>query len=223
VVEDVTDREMIIESFSRYVSRDIAQRILQTGRPLRAEGQPRRAVLLAVGIPGLEGQQHALDPGEVVDLLDRYVRAICDAVAPHGGVIDGVEGDRVMVTFADREQDCVHPVEAALELQRVLGEIDEKRTGEGRTWPRAATGLHLGTVLWVNVGGSRRMLHTVLGPPTAVARALQEAAGPGEVLVSAELAAGLGGRLELEQAPPVAVAGQPGLLEAFRVRGSART
>jgi PAS domain S-box-containing protein len=208
VVEDVTEREKIIESFSRYVSREVAQRILRGERDLAPRGQHRRAVLMAVGIRGFRSLLAELDPQETVDLLDRYVRAVGNGVFHHGGVIDSVVDDCVLVYFTGRDQTCAAPVESAVEVLRRIEGLDRRRRRDGKPGLQVGLGLHVGEVLLVNVGGKRRMVHTVLGEPAVVARTFQAAAGPDEILVTDAVARDLDDRFELEPGLPVQIDGQ---------------
>jgi len=219
VVEDVTEREKIIESFSRYVSREVAQRILRGERRLTPLGEHRRAVLLAVGIRGFRPLVDQLTHQQTVELLDQYVRSVGNAVFHHGGVIDSVVGDCVLVYFAGRGQTCRAPVESAIELLRRIERLDNRRRSEDQPGLQVGIGLHVGDLLLVNVGSSH-MVNTVLGEPAAVARALQAAAGAGEILITDEVAADLGDHFELEPGLPVTVKGHPAPLPALRVKAT---
>ena len=204
VVEDVTEREMIIESFSRYVSREVTQLILRRGGGgLEPAGKPRQAVLLSVGIRDFATLIRELPLEAVVELMDQYVRAVGNAVFTQGGVIDSVVSGRMMVYFAARNQDSVTPVRAAVDLHRRLRTLHRRRLEQGQPGLQAGIGLHLGEVLVVNVGGRRRMVHTVLGEPTEVATALERAAQPGQILLSPEVAAGLDKRIAVDPGPRV--------------------
>jgi len=217
VVEDVTEREKIIESFSRYVSREVAQRILRGERPLAPMGEHRRAVLLAVGIRGFRGILNRLTPHQTVELLDQYVRTVGNAVFHHGGVIDSVVGDCVLVYFAGNNQTCRAPVESAVELLRRMERLELRRICDGLPGLQVGVGIHVGEVLLVNVGG-QRMVNMVLGEPAAVARSLQAAAGADEILITDAVARELDDHLELDPSLPVIVKGYPAPLPAFRIK-----
>jgi len=75
-------------------------------------------------------------------------------------------------------------------------------------------------VLVINVGGRRRMVHTVLGEPTEVATALERAAKPGQILLSPEVARGLARRIAVEQGPRVRLKSRDLVLEPVCVAPS---
>lgn len=203
LLDDVTEREKIIESFSRYVSREVAQRILRHGGPLKPAGEPRRAVLMGVEIHGFRSMMEQLSPEQVVQLLDQYVRLVGNAVFHHGGVIDSVVSGRVLVYFANRNQECLTPVNSAVELGRRMIRLNAVRKQENRPPFSVSISLHTGDVLLVNVGGKRRMVHTVLGEPAEIAWALLSSAGPEEILITREMAKQLNDKTGLEPGPSV--------------------
>ena len=218
VVEDVTERETIIESFSRYVSREVAQKILRSGRPMETGGEPREAVLLMVGIRGFQALLEELSAEEVVQLLDRYIRTVGNAVFHLGGVIDSMIGDRVTVYFPCDEHDRTAAARAAMELRERVNRLNAARLGRGKRHLEVGIGLHVGEVLVLNIGGRRRMVHTVLGDPIMVARALQKAARPGEILASRALAQRFGeDELSLEPGPRVRMVRQDHIVRTVRV------
>lgn len=218
VVEDVTEPETIIESFSRYVSREVAQKILRSGRPVETGGEPREAVLLLVGIRGFQELLDELSAEEVVHLLDRYIRTVGNAVFHLGGIIDSMVGDRVTVYFPCTDRDRAAAVRAAMELRQRVNRLNATRLGRGKRHLEVGIGLHVGEVLVLNIGGRRRMVHTVLGQPIMVARALQKAARPGEILVSRALAQRLGkGELTFKPGPRVRMVRQDQIIRTMRV------
>ncbi len=161
---------------------------MRSGKPVETGGEPREAVLLMAGIRGFQDLLDQLSAGEVVQLLDRYIRTVGNAVFHLGGVIDSMVGDRVTVYFPWSERDRDAAVRAAVELRQRINRLNVMRFGRGEANLEIGIGVHVGEVLVLNIGGRRRMVHTVLGDPILVARALQKAARPGEILVSRVLA-----------------------------------
>ena len=217
VVEDVTEREAIIESFSRYLSHDVVDQVLRRGKALQQSGETRRVLMLEVNIRNFRRLSKELPPEAVVELLTDYVRAVSEAVFHHGGSIETVMGDSLLVHFDHLRDTSRPPVDAAIELCRRLEGTNLKR--ELRKAPRieVGIGIHLGEVLVANVGGKRRMIRTLVGDAAQVAHSLQAVASAGEILISAAVAKGLGDEVKLENGPLVSVEGHPEPVEAFRV------
>ena len=220
VVQDVTEREMLIESFSRFVSREVTQGILTGSQPAAPRGEPRQAVLLTAGIKGFNQLLEQVESTEVVGLLDQFLRVVGNAVSPAGGVIDSLVADHAVAYFsvtAGAVAEHAAAVRAAVELCQGVGRLNRRRREQGSPPLEVSVGLHVGQVLVVNIGGRRRMVHTVLGEPTTMAHALQKAARAGDILISEALALVVEGSLPLAPGPRVRLVRQDLVLQTRRV------
>lgn len=217
VIDDVTEREQLIESFSRYVSRDVVDRVLRRQGKIETSGELRSATLLACGIRDFRSLVKNLGAAGVTELLTDYIRTIGDAVFHHGGVIDSVVGDAVLVYFSHhRPGSCKPAVEAGLELSHRIDELNDLREREDRTALSLGIGIHVGDVYVLDVGNERRMVHTVVGEAALIAQALQDVASGGEVLISTDVKACCEDVYELKHGPVLSIKGRPPV-EAFRV------
>ena len=103
----------------------------------------------------------------LIDLLNCYFGPMCDAVAEHGGEILKFVGDAMLAIFpvgADPAQTCRAALVAAERAQAAL--IDENRRREAAGLSRIEYGLalHLGDVMYGNIGSDTRLDFTVIGP-----------------------------------------------------------
>jgi PAS domain S-box-containing protein len=217
VVDDVTEREHIIESFSRFLSRDVVEQVLHKGKGQQPTGETRRVVLLAANIREFRRMIKDMPEAGVVELLSEYVHVVSDAVFHHGGVVDSVVADGVLVYFDSLRGACGPAVKAAVELIGRLETANRQRADRKLQPIHIGIGIDVGDVLVANVGDKRRMAHTVVGEAALVAQALQEVASGGEILVSANVAKAAGEGVVLENGPVVSVKGHDRPVEAFRV------
>jgi PAS domain S-box-containing protein len=217
VVDDVTEREHIIESFSSYLSRDVVEKVLRRGKASQPAGEPRNVALLAVSILGFRSMLKEMGVEGVVELLSDYLRSVGEAVFHHGGVIDSVVADAILVYFDNIRTTCAPAIEAAKELIGRLEGVNQERAARKAPAISVGVGIHVGQVFVVNVGGKRRMAHIVVGEAALVAEALKDVASAAEILVSADVASSVGGAFSLENGPVVSVKGQSKPVEAFHV------
>ncbi len=224
VVDDVTEREHIIESFSRYVSRSVVDRVLS--RPTaKAEpsGELKRAVLLACGIRDFRKLVKDQGTPLVTELLTEYVRTIGDAVFSERGTIDSVVGDAVLVYFSSGRggrTDCHPAVNAALKLRERFERLNDARQKANKPPILVGLGVHIGEIFVLDVGNEQRMVHTVVGEAALIAQALQDVASGGEILVSTQVRDCSGERFAFEPGPHLAVKNQAPV-EALRLVGVA--
>jgi PAS domain S-box-containing protein len=223
VVDDVTEREHIIESFSRYVSRAVVDRVLSRPQAgVEPSGELKHAVLLACGIRDFRKLVKDQGTPMVTELLTEYIRTVGDAVFGERGTIDSVVGDAILVYFSaasrDGEADCRPAVNAALTLRERFERLNEAREKTQKPPLLVGVGVHIGEIFVLDVGNERRMVHTVVGEAALIAQALQDVASGGEILVSSKVREQSGECFAFEPGPYLAVKNQAPI-EAFRLVG----
>ena len=107
-------------------------------------------------------------------------------------------GDGVLATLsfteADRARTCQNALDAAAETMRKLEMLNAARTASGLPTVTVDLALHIGEVLYGNVGATDRLDFTVIGPAVNEVTRIEALCEPlrNTVLVSAEFAAALG-------------------------------
>jgi adenylate cyclase len=112
-------------------------------------------------------------PGEeVIELLDDYFEVVASRVHAHGGNVLKFIGDGVLAIFrTDGALDQTAARAALVAAREILaGLAERKRDGQSL---RAGIGLHIGTVMYGNVGSAERLDFTVIGPATNLAFRLE--------------------------------------------------
>lgn len=145
--------------------------------------------ILFADIRGSTGMAEAMSPTEFRRLLDRFYTAASQAVFANSGVVDKFVGDEIMAVFAPMLGED-HPARAVAAAQGVL-----RATGHaepGGPWVPVGAGVHTGQVWFGAVGEGQSVEITVVGDAVNIAARLAAAAGPGEVIVSADAAAAAG-------------------------------
>jgi PAS domain S-box-containing protein len=217
IVDDVTERENIIESFSRYLSREVVESVLKRGKQaLLPSGQARRVTMMAVNIRDFRRLSRDMPIDGVVEILSDYVRAVGDSVFHQGGTIETMIGDSLLIYFDDL-RGCAPALHAAVELIRRLETVNAEREQQSRPPILVGVGVHVGDVLVAMLGGKRRMVHALVGEAALIAQSLQEVASAGEILVSAEAMKSAGEGFSFENGPVISVEGQSAPVEAFRI------
>lgn len=152
-----------------------------------SEGTRDLSVLFA-DLEGFTRFSEANPPAEVSRMLNRYLAAAVPAIVRrHGGDVDRIMGDAVMVTFnraGDRADHAADAVRAAVALQEETGRI----AAENPDWPRFRVGVNTGTALVCLLGAAGGRTHTVIGDTVNVAARLEGLAPPGGIALGAETA-----------------------------------
>ncbi len=220
VFDDVTERELLFESFSRYVSRDLVGRLLARSQPLGLEGERRAATVLFVNLCGFAVFGETQSPEQLHHTLDAYFRAVVDGITLHGGLVDKFVGDKVMAIFGhSHDPGALQAVRAALAVKERIAAVDVERKARGESVLVVRIGVASGDVVLGNLGNEDRMEFTAIGDTVNVADALRHAARRGDVLLSESTARLIKDAYRLEAMAPITVEGRLSTLKAFRLVG----
>src|SRR5215211_111262 len=124
-----------------------------------------------------------LDPESLRQVMLRYFETVSDVLRRHGGTVEKFIGDAVMAVFgvpAVHEDDALRAVRAAVEVQEEIEKLNDELERERGIRIQIRTGVNSGEVI-AGVGAREQAL--VTGDAVNVAARLQQAAGPGEILI----------------------------------------
>ncbi|MGA7262399.1 MAG: adenylate/guanylate cyclase domain-containing protein [Stellaceae bacterium] len=186
-----------------YLGSDAGRRV-HAGAVERGSVERIRAVLWYADIRGFTAIADATPGLIVIELLNEVFETLTASLRPRGGQVLKFLGDGMLATFpladAMRDETCRRALDAAREAMHAVDRLNAARREAGKPIAAVDLALHLGEVLYGNVGAIDRLDFTVIGPAVnEVARieALCEPLGR-KVLVSAELAAAVGDSCRLE-------------------------
>jgi adenylate cyclase len=167
VVESKTLERVNSVLLGTYLGRTIGRHII-AGEVMRGHTRRLRAVLMAIDLRGFTQLADRLPGEELIQLLDDYFDAAGAAIHAHRGEILKFVGDGVLAIFdmeGQSEQMATSAALAAAEgtLHR-LDVTNENRHIVGQDLIRVGIGLHLGEVIYGNVGAVDRLDFTALGP-----------------------------------------------------------
>jgi adenylate cyclase len=178
IVETRAVRRISANLLDTYLGPQAGRRIL-AGQIRRAEGERLRAVIMMTDLRGFTALSDQLPGDEVIELLDDYFDAIATPIENRKGEILKFIGDGMLAIFPaedddDFSQSSVHALEAATEGLARLDAVNQTRRRVGRTELRIGIGLHLGEVIYGNVGSASRLDFTVIGPAVNLASRIED-------------------------------------------------
>ena len=137
------------------------------GQIQRGSGETIRAVIWLCDLRGFTNLSEQLSRDDLIDLLNSYFGPMCDAVAGEGGEILKFIGDARLAIFpihADAMQICAAALSAAKQAQGALAEENARRARENLPRIDYGLALHVGDVMYGNIGSDTRLDFTVIGP-----------------------------------------------------------
>jgi adenylate cyclase len=176
-----------------YVGHQAGERIL-AGRIRRGHTEAIHAVIWLSDMRGFTSMADRLPPQVLVDLLNRYFDCQVPAILKHRGEVLKFMGDGLLAIFPLAEgltgpHEASHrALGAAREAQVNVDAIDTSTNAQG---VRFGLALHLGEVLYGNIGSGNRLDFTCIGPAVNLAARLEKVAAKlrRTVVASAEFVA----------------------------------
>jgi adenylate cyclase len=186
-----------------YLGEDVGRRV-HAGAVERGSVEGIRAVLWYADIRGFTAIADAAPAPVLVELLDAVFDILTAALRPRDGQVLKFLGDGMLAIFpsshATQQETCRRALDSAIEAMASLAALNQARHAAGKPIATVDLALHIGEVLYGNVGAVDRLDFTVIGPAVnEVARieALCEPLGR-NLLVSAEFAEAMSEQHRLE-------------------------
>ena len=159
-------RRMARTLLDTYVGRQAGGRVL-AGQIRRGMGETINAVIWLSDLRGFTSLSESSPRDELIEMLNRYFGPMCDAVEATGGEVLKFIGDSVLAIFPI-ERDAAVACRGALEAAHAAGIAIEAenllRTASGAPQIDYGLALHVGDVMYGNIGGDARLDFTVIGP-----------------------------------------------------------
>ena len=218
-----TKNHLLRNLFGRYVSAEIAAQIVaDPGRHLRLGGDKREVTVLFGDLRGFTPLAEQLDPQDVVDILNSYLKLVIDAVFEFRGTLDKFRGDGFMAFFGApiaREDDPLSAVRCALAIQERLARIAFVKFPELRL--HMGVGINTGIVIAGDIGSERRTDYTVIGNEVNTAQRFESNAGPGQILITGNTYERVKEAVRVRELGRLRVAGKQEGVEAYDVLSGA--
>jgi adenylate cyclase len=182
VIEIINLRRTALNLLDTYVGNRAGERIL-AGQIRRGHHDTMHAAIWLSDLRGFTALSDRLPAETVVEILNRYFDCQVAAIRKHGGEVLKFMGDGLLAVFpiaeadgGDPQQVCNHVLEAAresrasvLDMQFPIGDVVERF--------RFGVALHVGKILFGNIGGGNRLDFTCIGPAVNLAARLEKIAG----------------------------------------------
>jgi adenylate cyclase len=164
-----------------YVGNRAGERIMG-GQIRRGHTETMHAAIWLSDLRGFTALSDRLPAETVVDILNQYFDCQVASIRAHGGEVLKYMGDGLLAVFpideyvGDAEQVCSGVLSAAHESRASVADM-EFPIGETIERFRFGVALHVGRILYGNIGGGNRLDFTCIGPAVNLAARLEKIAG----------------------------------------------
>lgn len=152
---------------SAYLGADAGRRVHQ-GAVIRGAVDSLNAVVWYADLRSFTAASDRWPAPAIIDMLDDAFEALTAPLRERGGQVLKFIGDAMLAIFAIGGESaaavCQRALDAAEEAQTLLAENNRRRAEAGLPYVEGDIALHVGEVLYGNVGAQDRLDFTVIGP-----------------------------------------------------------
>jgi adenylate cyclase len=163
-----------------YLGRDAGERVL-SGDIQRGSLDTIRAVIWYFDLRGFTKLSETTPGEQMIAMLNDYFGAAVGAVEAYGGDVLKFMGDGLLAIFKFEEDDssgCSRAIAAADELLATMAKINDRRAAEDLVVTQFSLALHLGDLMYGNIGAEDRLDFTVIGPAVNMTARIQAMCRP---------------------------------------------
>ena len=199
-----------------------AGELILAGATRRGTGTTVRAAIMICDLRDFTKISDNWPRDDVIDLLNDYFDAMSAPIARHGGEILKFIGDGLLAIFPLSEPNaCANLLRAVTEARQAMVALNERNSATSRAPLNYGIGVHVGDVMYGNIGSKARLDFAVIGPAVNMAsrlEALTKQLGK-MVLLSRDFAELVEREFELERVGQHAVRGFSEPIELFAFHG----
>ncbi|NLR98014.1 adenylate/guanylate cyclase domain-containing protein [Rhizobium sp. P38BS-XIX] len=156
-----------------YVGPHASEQIL-AGATTRGSGATVGAAILICDLRDFTTISDMWPRDDVIELLNGYFDAMVEPIEKHGGEILKFMGDGLLAIFPLSDPNACHNLLVSIsEAQAAVSALNEENRKLGREVLRYGVGVHVGDVMYGNIGSRTRLDFTVIGPAVNIASRLE--------------------------------------------------
>ncbi len=171
-------RKKIRRLFQHYLDPRVIHGLLEQPDMVKLGGERRVCTVFFSDIAGFTSLAEGMDPEKLVELMNRFLSEMTDAIINCGGFVDKYIGDAVMAVFGapvDMPEHAEAACLAAVECHGKIARLSDDFRREGLGALSIRIGLNTGEMIVGNMGSLQRMNYTVMGDAVNLASRLEGA------------------------------------------------
>jgi len=172
--------------FERYVHPNVVQQLIQNPMALELGGETKEISVLFADIRGYTSLSEQRAPQEMMDLINRYLKIMCEAIWEEEGTLTAFQGDALMAIFnapLPQQMHALHAVRAAWKMRMAVQQYRQEHPQEMQI--NFGFGVNTGLATVGNLGSQNRIQnYTAIGDVVNVASRLQNNVTDNSILIN---------------------------------------
>jgi adenylate cyclase len=217
--EELRRESAIKANLLRQFPPQMAEQLLAHGKP-QLSGERSEVTILSCDIRGFTQITQAMQPIDVMEMLNDYFSRLTPLIFAHNGMVDKYIGDAILAVFGIPQKDPeqhLNALRAARAMQEEMVKSNRARAAKGRVTCHIGIGIHSGEVLHGIIGPSEQIQTTVIGDTVNRATRYGDGAKADEILLSPQVYQWVWKQIEVE--PTSIDTKHEGIFQAFRLLG----
>jgi adenylate cyclase len=169
-------RKEIKSAFSRYVSDNVIDEMLNNPDQLKLGGEEKEISVLFCDLIGFTTYAETYTPNAMITILSEYFNEMTEQIFNHEGLLKEYVGDEIMAIFGaplEQEDHAKRACLTALDMQNRLLKMQQIWLDMDRPALKARAGVNTGVMLVGNVGSKYRFSYGALGDPVNLGSRLE--------------------------------------------------
>ncbi|MGE5842800.1 MAG: CHASE2 domain-containing protein [Deltaproteobacteria bacterium] len=180
------ERALLMQIFSKHVSREVAESLWKQRELFMKNGRPRSQKLIITSffsdLRGFTTVSEKMDPQDLMDWLNLFMERMTEIIMAHGGIIDDFAGDGIKANFGlplpeqsdDRiRADALSAVRSALDMEKEMHRLKARWQEKGLPEVGMRIGIYTGPAVAGGLGSFQRMKYTTVGNTVNIASRLE--------------------------------------------------
>ena len=171
-----SEKRYLKRAFQHYVPPAVVESLVADAGRLRLGGEKRELTVLFSDIRGFTTLSEAMEPEDLVKLMNEYFTLMTEKVFAHRGSLDKYIGDAIMAVYGAPIAEPQHPFLAcrsALDMVRALRALQQSLRGRGLPAIDIGIGINTGPMIVGNMGSADRFNYTVVGDAVNLASRIE--------------------------------------------------
>ncbi|HEY0665577.1 MAG TPA: adenylate/guanylate cyclase domain-containing protein [Gallionella sp.] len=179
--------QFIKKTFGRYMSDEVVNKLLESPDGLKLGGESLLVTIVMADLRGFSAMSEKQPPETVVEMLNSYLSDMTEIIFRHGGTINEIIGDALLVLFGAptmRSDDADRAIACALEMQLAMEKVNRRIRALDLPDLEMGIGINTGSVVAGNIGSDMRVKYAVVGNNVNLAGRVESFTVGGQVLIT---------------------------------------